>query len=194
MNPYEEFRESLRQWLRRPSGVTMGRGSSVMRPWRFLGANGVSIGTRTHVQAGGYWECAARGGLQGTIVVGDDVFIGFRSFITAVSLISIGDDCVLSSEVYLADLSHGLDPRAGPILMQELESKGPTRLGRGCFLGYRAAVLPGVTLGDHCVVGTNSTVTRSFPAYSMVAGSPARLIKRFSQQHGVWIKVEREDE
>lgn len=69
---------------------------------------------------------------------------------------------------------------------QPLESKGPVRIGARCFLGYRAAVMPGVTLGEHCVVGANSVVTRSFGSFSMVAGSPARLIKVYSAATGKW--------
>jgi acetyltransferase-like isoleucine patch superfamily enzyme len=42
-------------------------------------------------------------------------------------------------------------------------------------------------LGDHCVVGANSTVTRSFPSYSMIGGSPARLLKRYSHSLEQWV-------
>lgn len=48
------------------------------------------------------------------------------------------------------------------------------------------SVLPGVTLGDHCVVGTRSVVTHSFPPYSMIDRSPARLIKTFNPMSGKW--------
>jgi acetyltransferase-like isoleucine patch superfamily enzyme len=75
---------------------------------------------------------------------------------------------------------------------QSLISKGPVVIGRSCFLGFRVAVMPGVTLGEHCVVGANSTVTRSFPAYSMIGGSPARILKRYSQTLGRWVSAKEE--
>jgi len=116
--------------------------------------------------------------------------IGHYSFFTPAREISIGDGCVLSGHVYISDENHGFDPKAGPILKQPLESKGPVRIGNNCFLGYRVAILPGVTLGEHCVVGANSTVTRSFPAYCMLAGSPAQVIKRYSHELGEWVKYD----
>lgn len=53
-----------------------------------------------------------------------------------------------------------------------------TRIGRRCFIGARALVLPGVTIGDDCVVGAGSIVTRDVPSRSVVAGNPARIIWR----------------
>jgi acetyltransferase-like isoleucine patch superfamily enzyme len=114
-------------------------------------------------------------------------YIGALAYLTAIDRISIGDGCVLSDYVYITDEVHGNDPRAGLIMQQPLTSKGPVIIGSGCFLGFRVAVMPGVTLGEHCLVGANSTVTRSFPAYSMIGGSPARLLKRFSLDAGEWV-------
>ncbi|WP_345934273.1 acyltransferase [Granulicella sp. WH15] len=74
-------------------------------------------------------------------------------------------------------------------MKQALESKGPIRIGRNCFLGYRAAVLPGVTLGEGCVVGINAVVTRSFPAHSMLAGVPAKVIRTFDHSTQTWVSV-----
>jgi serine acetyltransferase len=51
-----------------------------------------------------------------------------------------------------------------------------TRIGRNCFIGGRSLILPGVTIGDSCIVGAGSVVTRSVPANSIVAGNPARIL------------------
>lgn len=52
-----------------------------------------------------------------------------------------------------------------------------TRIGRNCFIGGRSMILPGVTVGDNCVVGAGSIVTRDVPPNSIVAGNPARVIR-----------------
>lgn len=52
-----------------------------------------------------------------------------------------------------------------------------TRIGGNCFIGARALILPGVTIGDGCIVGAGSVVTRDIPPYCIVAGNPARIIR-----------------
>jgi acetyltransferase-like isoleucine patch superfamily enzyme len=52
-----------------------------------------------------------------------------------------------------------------------------TRIGRRCFIGARSIVLPGVTIGDECLVGSGSVVTKDVPPRSIVAGNPARVIR-----------------
>ena len=56
--------------------------------------------------------------------------------------------------------------------------KPHTRIGRNCFIGGRALILPGVTIGDGCIVGAGSVVTKSVPDHCIVAGNPARILKR----------------
>ena len=126
---------------------------------------------------------------QPRLLIGNDVYIGQYSSLQCISNIIIEDNCVLSEYIYISDCAHGVDPKAGLIMHQKLEHKGDVLIRSHTFIGYRACIMPGVTLGRHCVVGANSVVTRSFPDFSMIAGVPARLIKIYSPERGEWIRA-----
>lgn len=165
----------------RPRGLgRLGAGSVVMMPRRIGGASRIEIGADTIVQGRG-WIGAYEGYLGQAftprIRIGDGVRIGRDVIITAIDEVVLGDGCLLSEQVFVSDHTHESEP--GPVAptRQPLASRGKVAIGKHCFIGIRACVLSGVTLGDYCVVGANSVVTRSFPAGSIIGGAPARLIR-----------------
>ena len=172
-----------------PTPITAGSDSYIFRPRRIDGPKYIRIGSRTTVDRFGWLsalETYAGVNFTPEIVLGDDVHIGRYSCLTAINSIVIDNGCLLSEHVYISDHSHGLDPDGGLLVHQPLVSKGNVRIGAHSFIGYRACVLPGVTLGMHCVVGANSVVTRSFPDGSMIAGAPARLVKQYCSNSKQW--------
>lgn len=178
--------------LQRPSALgSLGARSFIQRPRTLRGSRDIYVGQETQILSGASISALSQYGdkvYEPKIHIGDRVYIGRHAYMTAVQGITIEDDCVLSEHVYITDLNHGFNPMHGAIMKQSLESKGPVRIGRNCFLGYRAAVMPGVTLGEWCVVGAHSVVTHSFPSYSMIGGAPAHLIKVHSRQLDKWVK------
>jgi acetyltransferase-like isoleucine patch superfamily enzyme len=177
----------LKDLLYRPRGVRMGARAYIFRPFAINQRQTLTLGSRAEILAGArIWtrECGSP-----QVRIGDETYIGRHLYLTAIGSVTIGARCVLSDYVYISDCAHGLRPHGEHILRQPLESKGPVSIGDGCFLGFRACILPGVTLGEHCVVGANAVVTRSFPAYTMLAGAPARPIKTYSAEQQQWIDV-----
>jgi acetyltransferase-like isoleucine patch superfamily enzyme len=188
----KHIRKVAKDLLYRPWGLTMGADSYIKRPHSIAGRTRITIGCRTVIMQNALINTVANWAgvsFDPVIAIGDDVYIGRYVFMNAANSVEIGSGSVLSDHVYVNDALHGVDPNGGPIMEQALSSKGPIKIGRNCFLGYRTSVMPGVTLGEHCVVGINSVVTKSFPGFSMLVGSPARLIKVYSHVTGLWESV-----
>lgn len=176
------LRRLLADALLRPRGLARaGSGCRVRWPHRLHGREAIHLGERVRVDSHAWIEGLRRYGeqaFQPRIEIGDDVAIGRHATITATESIRIGAGSLLSEGVYISDHGHaveGRDPR--PLVARPLRRPRPVSIGARCFLGFRACVLPGVTLGDGCVVGAHAVVTRSFPAGSVLAGCPARLLR-----------------
>lgn len=133
------------------------------------------------------------------IQFGNNVQINDYVHIGAIEQVYIGDESLLASKVFITDHNHGsFDQRTTKAEMltapinRPLLAK-PVFIGRRCWLGENVVILAGVTLGDGCIVGAGSIVTKSFPEYSVIVGNPARLLKRFNMDQGVWEKLKSED-
>ncbi len=92
----------------------------------------------------------------------------------------------------IIDHNHGsysgcqLDPRKEPPYKRALFSQGPIVIGKNCWLGDNVCVLGGVRIGDGVVVGANSVVTTDLPDGVLAAGSPAKIIKKYSIHDLEW--------
>ncbi|MBR0082234.1 MAG: acyltransferase [Clostridia bacterium] len=124
--------------------------------------------------------------------IGDDVRATSRCRITCAECITIGNHVLLAPDVFITDHNHGMDPTLEcGYARQELITK-PVQICDGAWIGQRASVLPGVTIGEHSIIGANSVVTHDIPAYSIAAGSPARVFKRWNFKSNRWERVDNE--
>ena len=111
------------------------------------------------------------------IRIGSGSFLNINVMVAAVELVEIGDHCMLANGCFVSDADHRFDDPGVPVTYQGFTTKGPTRIGDNVWCGANVVVTSGVTIGERCVIGANSVVTRDIPAFSIAVGAPARVIR-----------------
>ena len=123
------------------------------------------------------------GRVKGRLVIGDDVWFSPGCTLAVHDSVTIGSNCVFAEYVSIHDNNH-----AGGALDQPLARRGfdtaPIRIGENVWVGAKATILMGVTIGDNAIVGANSVVTRDVAPGARVAGAPAREISPASTPPG----------
>lgn len=115
-----------------------------------------------------------------SLVIGKNVCVQDFCHIGCIDNIVIGDGTLIASKVFITDHFHG------NITSEDLKnvpekrplSHKPVKIGQNVWIGDGACILPGVILGDNVIVGANAVVTHSFEADSIIAGCPAKLIRK----------------
>lgn len=123
------------------------------------------------------------------ILIGNRCHIGIRNSFACINSIEIGDDVLFAGYVHITDHSHGYEDINIPIYKQKLISKGGIKIEEQCWLGFGCEILSGVTIGKHSIIAAQAVVTKDIPPYSIAAGNPARIIKRFNEKTKKWEKV-----
>ena len=168
-------------------GKQRAGGEWVLRGAKSVGAQPTALG-RPRVDATDLWIgdhfkiwCGHRLTLVtgwGRITIGDRVFINSGVVIMSVLEVTIGNDVAIANEAYIMDSdSHGVEGR--PV------KNAPVRIGDGSWIGARAIILPGVTIGRRCLVAAGAVVSRDVPDDSLVAGNPARVVRELVYPEGV---------
>jgi acetyltransferase-like isoleucine patch superfamily enzyme len=107
----------------------------------------------------------------GELHIGDRTFLNEGVQIVAASLIRIGPDCRIGDFAAIHDSDHH------PVEQSATTRHAPVTVGRNVWISRDAIVLPGVSIGDHAVIGAGAVVTADVPARTLVAGNPARVIR-----------------
>ncbi|MDC8098917.1 acyltransferase [Chryseobacterium rhizosphaerae] len=127
------------------------------------------------------WDSFLDEKFEPALKIGNFVSMNNNIHIGCINDVTIGNNVLFASNVFITDHFHGYVDKRDidiPPHMRSLYSKGPVKIEDDVWIGENVTIMPNVTIGKGCVIGANSVVTRSFPEYSVVAGVPARLIKK----------------
>ena len=161
------------------SFASFGRNSVVQLPTRLAGEQAIKVGSGVFVGAGSWLQVL--GEPTGIVIeIGDGTAMAGYCVLSAASGIRIGRDVSFARGVYVSDVAHEYDDPTRPILEQGTTDARPIEIGDGAWLGENVTVLPGVRIGAGAVVSANSVVARDVPDYTLVAGAPARVLRRFA--------------
>jgi galactoside O-acetyltransferase len=114
---------------------------------------------------------------KGAIQVGNNFFANYNTFIYANGdSINIGNDCLIGPDVLIINNNHQISPHE-LIRVQEC-IKSRIIIGNDVWIGAKAIILPGVTIGDGAVIAAGTVVNKDVEPYTVVAGIPAKFIKK----------------
>lgn len=94
----------------------------------------------------------------------------------------IGNDVMMGENVTVITRNHRMDRTDIPMMQQGFEEERPVFIGNDVWIGDRVILLPGVHLGDGCVIGAGAVVTKDIPDRAVAAGVPARVIRMRGEQ------------
>ncbi|UVS28912.1 acyltransferase [Bacteroides fragilis] len=121
----------------------------------------------------------------GDLIIGEYTRIGLGN--TIIGPATIGNHVNLAQNVTVTGLNHNYQDADKRIDEQGVSTQ-PITIEDDVWVGANSVILPGVTLGKHCVVAAGSVVSRSIPPYSVCAGSPAKVVKQFNPESRTWEK------
>ncbi|MFX4292228.1 acyltransferase [Streptomyces bohaiensis] len=117
------------------------------------------------------------------LTLGDGVVLGRGSHVVVEAPVDVADDVFLGPYCYVTSTNHSYDDPARPVGLQWPRA-APVAIGPGSWIGAGAVVLPGARLGRNVVVAAGAVVRGEIPDHTVVAGVPARAVRRWSAQEG----------
>lgn len=142
-----------------------------------LSDNGILFGHNVSIARDSILFCTGVIAYRGKgITIGDRTGISARAYFAGQGGITIGNDVIMGPNIQIFSENH-LFTDVNLTIKEQGVTKQAVVIGNNCWLGGGSTILAGVTIGDGCVIAAGSVVTKSFPANSVIAGVPAKLVK-----------------
>ncbi|PSL43734.1 acetyltransferase-like isoleucine patch superfamily enzyme [Chitinophaga niastensis] len=170
------------RWLVNPFLHKKGKGALIRRRTRMdvLPFNSFSLGRYSTIE-----DFATINNGMGAVTIGDNVRVGIGNVL--IGPVTIGNNVIMAQHVVLSGLNHGYTDPDVPVSLQPC-SIAAIQVDDDCWIGANSVITAGVHIGKHAVVAGGSVVTKDVPAYSVVAGNPARVIRQYQAATGKWEK------
>ena len=171
------------KWFVNPFIHKKGKGSKIRRRSRIdvLPFNKFILGNDSTIED----FCTINNGV-GDVTIGNNSLIGMGN--TIIGPIEIGNNVIFAQNIVASALNHEYRDIHTPILEQKILT-GKITVEDDCWIAANAVITSGVTIGKHSVVAAGAVVTKSISPYSVAAGNPAKVIKKFNFETNEWEKV-----
>ncbi len=142
-----------------------------------LSKGGITVGNNFSIGRNSIIECTGViRELGEELIIGENVGIAANAFIAMRGKVEIGDNTIFGPNVSIHAENHNFDSLDKPIKLQGATRKG-IKIGQDCWIGSKAVILDGVTIGNHVIVAAGAVVNKDVPDYAIVGGVPAKVIK-----------------
>lgn len=165
----------------------LGKDSKIVNPFIHSEIDKLFIGDNTTILPYSRIQSYSNHGvLANKILIKNNYYIGYYFSCLNASTIEIGNNVLIASNVLITSIKHGINPELNvPYMDQDIESS-PVIIGDNCWIGEKVIILPGVTIGEGCVIGGGTVVTHDIPSFSIVVGNPGKVIKQYNFSSHCW--------
>lgn len=185
-HPYKEI---MRRRLYSSFGK-MGSGAEIIQPDVLTYPEKVEIGRDTVIlNHSRFQSFPYLTDKQSKIIIGNNCYICYYLTILSGADVIIHDNVLMASNILITSMNHGTNPEDELFYKDQEINCSPIEIGEGTWIGEKAVILAGVTIGKKCVVGASAVVTHSIPDYSIAVGNPARVIKTYDFELHRWKKL-----
>lgn len=171
------------KWFVNPFVHKKGRGSIIR--WRtrtdVVPFNRFELGDKSIIE-----DFSAINNASGDVIIGHHTLIGMGNVI--IGPVTMGNHIILAQHVVLSGLNHIYEDVTKPIVDQNVRT-APIVIGDDCWIAANVVITAGVTIGKHSVIAAGSVVTKDVPPFCIAAGNPAKVIRRFEEGSGEWVRI-----